>query len=67
MKLTHCIMIQSPMGQQVIPQAIPNEQLDGFIQNLAAQGVDPRNIKIRTDIELEEGEYEIVNLDDKKN
>ena len=55
-------MIQSPMGQQVIPQAVPNEQLDGFIQNLVAQGIDPRNIKIRTDIALEENEYEVTDL-----
>lgn len=59
MILRHAISIITPMGEQIIPQTVANEDLESFIESLKAQGVDPRNIIIRTDIELEEGEYEI--------
>ena len=62
MKLRHAISIITPMGEQIIPQTVANEDLDSFIESLTAQGVDPRNIRIRTDIELEESEYEVTDL-----
>ncbi len=62
MILKHCITFLTPMGEQIIPQVIENQDLDGWIQSLTAQGVNPKNIKIKTDIELEEGEYEIQSI-----
>ena len=62
MKLRHAISIITPMGEQIIPQTVANEDLDNFIGSLTAQGVNPKNIKIRTDIELEESEYEVADL-----
>jgi hypothetical protein len=64
MILRHCITILTPMGQQIIPQVIMDADLDGFINMLkTTQGVDKEQIKLYTDIELEEYEYEIINLD----
>ena len=66
MILRHCITILTPMGQQIIPQVIMDADLDGFINMLRmTQGVDKKQIKLYTDIELEEYEYEIINLDEK--
>jgi hypothetical protein len=52
------------MGQQILtPNTLDDSQLDAAIANLIAQlkaqGIDPKNLKILTDIELEDGEYEI--------
>ncbi len=64
MKLKHCVSIVTPMGQTVIPQVINNEDLDGFINMLVTtQGVNPKDIRIRTDIELEENEYGIESVE----
>ena len=64
MILRHCITIVTPIGQQIIPQVIMDADLDGFIDMLrTTQGVDKKQIKLYTDIELEEYEYEIINLD----
>lgn len=64
MILRHCITILTPIGQQIIPQVIIDADLDGFINMLrTTQGVDKEQIKLYTDIELEEYEYEIINLD----
>lgn len=64
MILRHCITIITPIGQQIIPQVIMDADLDGFINMLrTTQGVDKEQIKLYTDIELEEYEYEIINLD----
>ncbi len=62
MILRHAISILTPMGEQIIPQTVANEDLNSFIESLKTQGVDPRNIRIRTDIELEESEYEVTDI-----
>ena len=63
MILRHCITIVTPIGQQIIPQVIDDFNLDGFINMLrTTQGVDKEQIKLYTDIELEEGEYEIIEI-----
>lgn len=62
MILRHAISIITPMGEQIMPQTVANEDLNSFIESLKAQGVDPRNIRIRTDIELEESEYEVTDI-----
>lgn len=63
MILRHCITISTPIGQQIIPQVIMDADLDGFINMLRmTQGVDEKQIKLYTDIELEEGEYEIIEV-----
>ena len=64
MKLRHAILLQSPMGQQVLtPNTLDDSQLDAALTNLknqlALQGIDPKNLKVLTDVELEDGEYEI--------
>jgi hypothetical protein len=64
MILRHCITIVTPIGQQIIPQVIMDADLDGFINMLrTTQGVDKKQIKLYTDIELEEGEYEIIDIE----
>ena len=64
MILRHCITILTPIGQQIIPQVIMDADLDGFINMLrTTQGVDKEQIKLYTDIELEEGEYEIIDIE----
>jgi hypothetical protein len=67
MILRHCITIVTPMGQQIIPQVIMDADLDGFINMLRmTQGVDKKQIKLYTDIELEESEYEIIEINSQK-
>ena len=56
------------MGLQILtPKTLDDSQLDGALANLSAQlqaqGIDPRKLKVLTDIELEEGEYKIVDLE----
>lgn len=64
MKLKHCISLTTPIGHTIIPQVINNEDLDGFVNMLVTtQGVDPKDIHIRTDIELEENEYGIEDVE----
>ena len=58
------------MGQQILtPNTVLDDQLDVILTNikaqLQAQGIDPKQLVILTDVELEEGEYEIINLDEK--
>ena len=55
----YCLSIKTPMGQQVIPQVFAEADINSAIESLAAQGVDKRNICVKIDIELEDGEYEI--------
>lgn len=70
MILRHAILLKTPMGQQILtPNTVLDSQLDAVLTNikgqLQAQGIDPKQLVILTDIELEEGEYEIINLDEK--
>ena len=70
MILRHAILLKTPMGQQILtPNTILDEQLDGVLDNIKAQlqmqGINPKQLVILTDVELEEGEYEIINLDEK--
>ena len=68
MILRHAILLKTPMGQQILtPNTLDDSQLDAALANikaqLQAQGIDPKQLAILTDIELEENEYEIVNID----
>ena len=68
MILRHAILLNTPMGQQILtPRTILDEQLDAVLANfkaqLQAQGIDPKQLVVLTDIELEESEYEIIDLD----
>lgn len=70
MILRHAILLKTPMGQQILtPNTVLDDQLDAVLANikaqLQAQGIDPKQLAILTDVELEEGEYEIINLDEK--
>lgn len=64
MILRHAILLKTPMGQQILtPKTILDDQLDAVLDNIKAQlqmqGIDPKQLIILTDVELEEGEYEI--------
>ena len=64
MILRHAILLKTPMGQQILtPNTLDDSQLDAALANLKAQlqaqGIDPKQLAILTDIELEESEYEI--------
>ena len=64
MILRHAILLKTPMGQQILtPNTVLDDQLDVVLTNikaqLQAQGIDPKQLVILTDVELEEGEYEI--------
>lgn len=70
MILRHAILLKTPMGQQILtPNTVLDDQLDAVLANikaqLQAQGIDPKQLVILTDVELEESEYEIINLDEK--
>lgn len=62
MILRHCITITTPMGQQILPFVVEDKDLDAFITQFCEQNhIDPRNIKIKTDIELEENvDYHMI-------
>lgn len=67
MILRHAILLKTQMGQQILtPNTIDDSQLDAVLANfkaqLQAQGIDPKQLAILTDIELEEGEYEITEV-----
>ena len=67
MILRHAILLKTPMGQQILtPNTVLDEQLDAVLANfkaqLQAQGIDPKQLVILTDIELEESEYEIIEV-----
>ena len=64
MILRHAILLKTPMGQQILtPNTVLDDQLDTVLDNIKAQlqmqGIDPKQLVILTDVELEEGEYEI--------
>jgi hypothetical protein len=54
------------MQQVLTPNTIDDSQLDAVLDNLKAQlqaqGIDPKQLVVLTDIELEEGEYEVIDL-----
>ena len=68
MKLRHAIVLQMPNGMQQVltPSTLEDGQLDAAMANLTAQlqaqGIDPKQLKVLTDIELEEGEYTIESV-----
>lgn len=67
MILRHAILLKTPMGQQILtPNVLDDSQLDAALVNLKAQlkaqGIDPKQLVILTDIELEESEYEITEV-----
>ena len=64
MILRHAILLKTPMGQQILtPNTVLDDQLDAVLDNIKAQlqmqGIDPKQLVILTDVELEVGEYEI--------
>lgn len=64
MILRHAILLKTPMGLQILtPKTVLDDRLDAVLDNikaqLQAQDIDPKQLTILTDIELEEGEYEI--------
>ena len=67
MILRHAILLKTSMGQQILtPNTIDDSQLDAALANikaqLQAQGIDPKQLVILTDIELEESEYKITEV-----
>lgn len=67
MILRHAILLKTPMGQQILtPKTLDDSQLDAALANLKAQlqaqGINPKQLAILTDIELEENEYEITEV-----
>lgn len=67
MILRHAILLKTQMGQQILtPNTIDDSQLDAILDNLKvqlqAQGIDPKQLVVLTDVELEEGEYEITEV-----
>lgn len=67
MILRHAILLKTPMGQQILtPKTLDDSQLDAALANLKAQlqaqGIDPKQLVVLTDIELEEEEYEITEV-----
>ena len=65
MILRHAILLKMPNGMQQVltPNTLEDNQLDAALANLKAQlqaqGINPQQLAVLTDIELEEGEYEI--------
>lgn len=67
MILRHAILLKTPMGMQILtPNTLLDSQLDAALDNLKAQlqaqGVDPKQLVVMTDVELEEGEYTIESV-----
>ena len=68
MILRHAILLKMPNGMQQVltPHTIDDSQLDAALANLTAQlqaqGIDPKQLVILTDIELEDNEYEIIDV-----
>lgn len=54
-------------GNQILTTMIPNDKIDNEFNALKAQiqaqGGDTKQLKILTDVELEEGEYTIKEID----
>ena len=67
MILRHAILLKMPNGmQQILAPMLEDSQLDAALDNIKAQlqmqGIDSKQLVIMTDIELEEGEYEVIDL-----
>ena len=67
MILKHAILLKTPMGQQILtPNVLDDSQLDAALANLKAQlqaqGINPKQLVVLTDIELEDNEYEIIEV-----
>lgn len=68
MILKHAILLKMPNGMQQVltPNTLDDNQLDSALANLKAQlqaqGINPKQLVVLTDIELEEGEYEITEV-----
>ena len=68
MILKHAILLKMPNGMQQVltPNTLDDSQLDAALANLKAQlqaqGINPRQLVVLTDIELEEDEYEITEV-----
>ena len=68
MILKHAILLKMPNGMQQVltPNTLDDSQLDSALANLKAQlqaqGINPRQLVVLTDIELEENEYEITEV-----
>ena len=67
MILRHAILLKMPNGmQQILAPMLEDSQLDAALDNiksqLQAQGINPKQLVVMTDIELEESEYEVVDL-----
>ena len=67
MILRHAILLKSPMGHQILtPHILDDSQLDSALNSikaqLEAQGIDTKRLVILTDVELEESEYEIIEV-----
>ena len=72
MILRHAILLNTPMGQQILtPNTLDDRQLDAALANikaqLQAQGIDPKQLVVMTDIELEENEYTIEDIEKEVN
>lgn len=67
MILRHAILLKMPNGmQQILAPMLEDSQLDVALDNIKAQlqiqGIDPKQLVVMTDVELEEGEYEVIDL-----
>lgn len=66
MKFTHVITF----GNQIITKPIDdehfNEAYNDIKAQIQAQGGDTSALKVLTDIELEEGEYKIIKIEEEK-
>lgn len=68
MILRHAILLNTPMGQQILtPNTLDDSQLDAALANIKAQlqmqGINPKQLVVMTDIELEENEYTIEDIE----
>lgn len=68
MILRHAILLNMPNGMQQVltPNTLEDSQLDAALDNLKIQlqqqGINPKQLVVMTDIELEEGEYTIESV-----
>lgn len=65
MVLRHRIAYNNQIITQVIDNDHIEEALNGIKNQIASQGGDTKPLKVVTDIELEEGEYEIKDEEEK--